>query len=190
MFRRTSPRFGSHGFTLTEILVTLAIGTTLSAVAAPALVDLAAQREQIERSDLLATDLRVARNQAVFGGTRVGLCRAEKRDDAWQCASTGGDWSGGWLMFVDAATTAGRAGFDPAAGDKLLRVQAALEGGAGLVALADQSNAVFFETDGSVRRADGTPGALRWQLTTTAGARRWICLSPIGRAAVGSPATC
>lgn len=182
-------RFGSLGFTLTEVLVALAIGAALTATAAPALVDLAAQREQIESSDRLAASLRAARNQAVFGAAQVAVCGADTSTPQPRCTAAGNDWSGGWIVFVE-ATPGSQTSFDPAQGDRLLFTQPALESGAALVAVGGEVNAVRFQSDGSVRRGESALGTTLWKVTTSAGAQRWVCLSPLGRVAVSSTEGC
>ncbi|HEU0203024.1 MAG TPA: GspH/FimT family protein [Burkholderiaceae bacterium] len=190
MPRPPSRRLASSGFTLTEVLIALGIGAALTAAAAPALVDMAAQREQMESSDRLATSLRVARSQAVFGSARVTICPADYGQSPPRCASAGGDWSGGWLAYADVADEGAASTFDPEHGDRLLFAQPALESGVALVAFGEEVSAIRFESDGTVRRNEAPFGTTTWKLTSTGSVQRWVCLNALGRVSVASGGAC
>lgn len=83
----------SHGLTLVELLIVLAIAAALVVVVTPDLRDMI-RRYRLEAA---ATDLfgaiDLTRSQAIARGSRVQLVPLE---------AGGANWSSGWIVFVDA----------------------------------------------------------------------------------------
>ncbi len=90
------------GFTLVELLVTLAVAAILLAAAAPDFSDLVSRNRRDATVYRLIGDLQFARSEAIKRGTRVSVCGA-RTDGAEGC---GPDWAGGWTVFVDTAPLA------------------------------------------------------------------------------------
>lgn len=124
----------SHGFTLVELLVTVAIVGLLAALAAPGMTTFLSKRAVASASSNVASDMRYARSEAVKRSQKVTMCRST---DGASCAGTG-NWVDGWIVFQD---TDGDATVD--AGDTILRVQQALTG------IATVQNPTFASTRGS-----------------------------------------
>lgn len=92
-----SVRSRSAGFSLIELMVTIAVAAILLATAVPAFSNLMAQNELAVASNAARGALMVARETAVMRGRPVSLCAGEPVNG---CS---GDWSGGqWLVFRDA----------------------------------------------------------------------------------------
>lgn len=85
------------GFTLVELSVTVAVVGVLASVALPSLAALLDHQRTSATLSSLAGHFQAARLEAIRHRTPVILCPT--RDGA-ACAA-GGDWSSGWLMFVD-----------------------------------------------------------------------------------------
>jgi type IV fimbrial biogenesis protein FimT len=85
------------GFTLVELMVTLAIAVILMTVAVPGYQSfiLNARRTLVANDLVLA--LAYAKSEAVKRGVRVTVC--SRQDDATCAGST--TWDSGWLVFVD-----------------------------------------------------------------------------------------
>lgn len=87
----------SHGFTLPELAITLAISGLVAAVALPGLGDLAAEGRRADAVNGLAGSLHLARSTALTRNVPVSLCPSA---DGRRCDGTG-RWEAGWLVFVD-----------------------------------------------------------------------------------------
>jgi type IV fimbrial biogenesis protein FimT len=85
------------GFTLVELLVSMAVLAALTAVAIPNLVQFGREARMSMLSNQFLADLANARSEAIKRGRRVVLC---KSPDGVACTSSG-HWSQGWLVFED-----------------------------------------------------------------------------------------
>lgn len=90
----TTGRYSSRGFTLIEVLCTLAMLSILSALAVPAMADMAA-RHRIDglRAELIQS-IQGARSEALARGQTVTLSRLTGCSTALVGAS---DWGCGWV---------------------------------------------------------------------------------------------
>ena len=88
----------SRGFTLTELLIVLAIVGILAMIGAPAMGSLLARVHQDGAEASIADSLRRARTTAVMHNTRVVVCPSR---DGRRC-NKGDDWQHGWLVANDA----------------------------------------------------------------------------------------
>jgi len=91
------PVLPSPGFTLLELLVTLAIVAVLAGVAAPAFASLVLDSRLTAAVNRLVHGVHVARHEALKSGADVVLCRSPS---GRQCTETG-DWSAGLIVFVN-----------------------------------------------------------------------------------------
>ena len=90
------------GFTLVEMLVVVAIGGILAAMAAPSLIAVIESNRRITISNQLMEDLVFARRQAIAQSTSVALCGSDSTNPNACIARTTypTDWSNGWYTYI------------------------------------------------------------------------------------------
>ena len=109
-----------QGFTLAELLVTLAIAGILAIIGAPAMGGLLARTRDASTEAMVADTLRHARSAAVMRDARVLVCPSR---DGHRC-SAGDDWQHGWIIAQDSNHDG-----QPDGGAALITAQAAIPAG-------------------------------------------------------------
>ncbi len=124
----------ARGWTLIELLIALAIASLLFGLALPAFSGgLEAARASDARAQL-ELSLASASNHAAITGVRGVLCPSS---DGRRCDASP-DWSAGWLVFLD-----NNANREIEGGERVLKVQPALEGRVRLRTTAGRTRIVF-----------------------------------------------
>ncbi|MDP2030643.1 MAG: GspH/FimT family pseudopilin [Thiobacillus sp.] len=164
---------GGRGFTLVELLVTLAVGAILLAIAIPSygfLVD--ASRLATVTNDLVSA-LQLTRSEAIKRRQRVTVCKTGNAMAIAPACDSGAGWHQGWLIFVDGGT---RGVID--SGDTLLRVQGSASAGATITA-NNYSSFISYLSSGVSQGANGLAnGTLH---VCVAGKQRDIIINTTGR---------
>ena len=90
--RKVSPATGNvHGFTLVELAVTLVVAAILLAVGVPSFTGFIRNVEITTTANDFFAAINLARTEAIQRGLRVDMVPSD----------AGGDWSKGWVIFVD-----------------------------------------------------------------------------------------
>lgn len=134
--------FKAHtaGFTLTELLITLAIAGILAMIGAPAMGSLLARTRDASTEATIANALRHARSAAVMRNARVLVCPSR---DGRRC-NPGDDWQHGWIVAKDADHDG-----QPDADASLLAVQAAMPTGTRVTTSAGRGQLAFHPNGGA-----------------------------------------
>jgi len=124
-----------RAFTLSELMITLAIAGILTAIAAPAIGNFLASSTLSTTANEFIADLNYARGEvlkrrtnAANSAINVGVC---KSNDRATCTAAG-TWTNGWIVFVDNDSSGSWS-----AGDELLRAHEALPSNNSITSTAD-----------------------------------------------------
>jgi type IV fimbrial biogenesis protein FimT len=130
-----------RGFTLFELLITIAIAALLMMVAAPSMLKtFKSNRVQSEASSFVG-DLMLARTEAVKRGLGVSMCSSS---DGATCLTSGNTWQAGWVVFLD--STAGCA--VPSSSPVIVKSRAAFTGTDTLTGSTSSMRCVTFNREG------------------------------------------
>lgn len=160
------------GYTLIELLVTLAVASILIAAATPSLAAFFRINRLAGATNEMVLSLQLARAEAARRGRPVSLCRSV---NGTSCAG-GTAWADGWIVFQDANST----GLPSAtgAGAEVIRVFQGLDGA---VALTGPAFARF-AADGSSSAAVGGESTFDVQVEGCVGEqRRRVRINRLGR---------
>lgn len=86
------------GFTLIELMVTLAVAAVLTAVALPSFNGLLRGNRVSSASNNLLTAVNLARSEAIKSNRGSGVCAST---DGATCSANAADWTSGWIVWAD-----------------------------------------------------------------------------------------
>ncbi|MBS7807511.1 GspH/FimT family pseudopilin [Variovorax sp. PCZ-1] len=101
MFSRTKvkPAKLAQGFTLIELMVTIAILAIVTTLAAPSMVSFVARWQLSNAVNTFTSSMKLARSEAVKRGRSAFMCRTT---NGTTCTAGGGRlWATGWIVYVD-----------------------------------------------------------------------------------------
>ncbi|MEO5328142.1 MAG: GspH/FimT family pseudopilin [Magnetococcus sp. THC-1_WYH] len=177
MFVRSQP-----GYTLVELLITLAIALIVSVLAVPFYETIMQNSRMVARVNMVLGTLHYARGEAIKQRQQVSIC--DSTDGATCTAS--GNWELGWLVFVDADSSESFT-----AGDTVLKVYESIAAGnATLRGDTNAQNVLSFSSDGFSRSAAGVlqTGNLVYCDSRGIASGKVITLTFIGRTRSYNPA--
>ena len=93
--KRRIPAFCQPGFSLYELLFTIAIASTVLAIGIPSFASITARNRLHVEINALFHAVHVARKESIMRRQVVSICPSP---DGAQCVP-GRDWSAGWIMF-------------------------------------------------------------------------------------------
>lgn len=175
----------ARGFTLIEMLVTMAVLAILVSLAAPSFKRTIQSNNMSNAVNTFMSDMRYARSEAIRRGGQVILCRTDDPEAAApSCAATAGGtgkgWATGWIVFQDVDGNG-----NWSAGDLTLRVQSTLSG-IDTILEGTPSASTLFRFTASGRLSD-TASAAKVQFgggNFTTDLQRVVCIGPGGRSRV------
>ena len=167
------------GFTLLELMVTLAIVAIVLTVGIPSFREMMRENRLATQTNEFLAALALARSEALKRGVRVTLCKSA---DGASCTTDDG-YEQGWIVFVDPNNNA-----TVDLGEEILRVYGAMPGGLTLTGNTPVRSYVSYVASGMTRLIGGGFQAGTLTLCATPKARS-IVINSVGRTRVAQ-ATC
>lgn len=90
-----------NGFTLIELIVTLAIAAIVLSVGVPTFRGTVANNAMIADANRFVTSVNLARSSAVKFQRNATICASTDWNNAVPTCTGGTDWTEGWIVFVD-----------------------------------------------------------------------------------------
>lgn len=170
------------GFTLVELMVTVAVAALVIGLGVPSLLRMLARHAIAAQAEDLQDAVRIGRGEAMKRSGPVVLCRTEESRPT-RCAGSGGSWQT-WLLFTDAA----RSGTF-AAGDAVLRRH---PDPSGRTTVTADAASLRFEATGIAHADTGSAVfVLSERGASDHAQQRQVCVNPRGEVAiVGGDARC
>lgn len=135
------------GFSLIELMATLAIAAIVLSIAIPSYQTAVQNNRRTTAVNELATALQLARSTAISQRVFTVVC---KSPDGVTCptGAGSGDWTQGWMIFTD---TNNNGSLNAGGTDTLIRVHGALSGNATFIGNNNVINQVSFSPQGLTR---------------------------------------
>lgn len=145
-----------HGFTLIELMITLAIAAIVMSIGIPSFREVIRNNRIMTQTNELVTALNLARIEAVKRGIPVTICKASYPGNATApptACSTSASWNDGWIIYADPGANNGT--ITTSEGDEILRVKEAMATGFKLGIGGTFANWVAYLPTGSSRGSGG-----------------------------------
>jgi type IV fimbrial biogenesis protein FimT len=91
----------NHGFTLIELIVTLAVFSLLVAIAAPSFNAFTDSSRRASEVNNISGALSYARSESIKRNSTVSVCARTSTVGAETCSTLANDWKYGWMIFDD-----------------------------------------------------------------------------------------
>lgn len=175
MRRHTGGR-RARGFTLIELMITVAIAAILLVVVAPSFNEAIMTNKLASFANNFVASAQLARSESIKRNSTVRLCRSA---DGAACAASGG-WEQGWIVFHDPDNNAAR---DP--DETVIQVQQALSHD---YRFTGDSYSLAFQSSGAgatpasltLCRAQPSPGPQERNIVVSATGRPSVTTTRIG----------
>ncbi len=90
-----------NGFTLVELMITLAIVAILLTIGVPSFQTFILDNRLVTQANRIATDINMARSAAIKYQRSGKICVSSNSTTAAPSCTGGTDWSQGWIVWVD-----------------------------------------------------------------------------------------
>lgn len=139
-----------QGFTLIELIVTMAVVSILLLTGIPMLNQMTTNNRQVTQINNIAGSLAIARSESIKRGQSITLCGSS---DGATCDTS--NWESGWIIFTDADNNA----VLNSTSESMLKIVDSFSGDSTLrLSRSDSTSVIRYKSDGSLRdlNADAT----------------------------------
>jgi type IV fimbrial biogenesis protein FimT len=153
--KKVSSNKNRNGFTIIELMITVAIVAVFVAVGIPGFSGLIRDNRLVTDINSLVASLQLARSEAIRRSVQVSIRRT---------SATGNEWGKGWEVFTDVNGNGARDDdgdttyCEPADTDCLLQVHSALSGGNTLTTSTEYDQYLTYQPTGLVIGTGGNAG--------------------------------
>jgi len=169
------------GFTLIELVTVIAVAGILATLAMPSFRQFIVSSKLTTLSNELLGAFTYARNEAITRNKRITICARDAASTPMlrKCASAGGAWEQGWIIYVDDGATLNQVDPD----EKILRYREQLDDGYTIRNNCSGGHIRYLSyNSGGQPRGSFTGGDLRVAAVDDGpGAQRHLCLARGGR---------
>ena len=163
------------GFTLIELMITIAVAAIVVAVGVPSFLRTLARHTINSQAEELQDAVRVGRNEAMKRSGPVVLCRTEESNPS-HCAGSGGSWQT-WVLFTDVARSGSFA-----AGDAVLRQR---QEASKRTTVSGEASSIRFEATGIAHTDTGSAVIVVGERGATDRVQqRQVCVNPRGEVVI------
>lgn len=177
------PNSRQRGFTLVELVVTIALVAILTTLAIPSFSEVLRQWRRDSATRELSTSLQLARSEAIKTSRQMIVCPST---DGTACEA-GSEWSTGWMVFVDdgAGTQANANNQTYDTDERMLKIVSAQ---AGVATLTSSGNVQWLQFLPNGLMRTGANAAVTFTVTPSGATSSTkvdkITVSPVGRTSV------
>lgn len=181
----------ARGFTLIELMVTLAVAAILLAVGVPSFRTFVQNAELNSAAGGLLAAIQQARSEAITRGDPVLLCRTGdassrtcRANEPDGTANQSNDWTPGWLMYVKEGYTGGGGvggDYGGGAGETLIRLGEPAPEGVTITSDDDGNQWLAFFPDGTLNEGDAVEYAVCDGRGAQPGISQMLVIQSIGR---------
>lgn len=162
---------GLRGFTLTEMLVVVALIAMFAAFAVPSYHSITVQDRMASEINELSSDVVLARSSAIKHGIPVTICTSNDPLATTPRCGRGSNWNGGWIVFTDVADNQT---FRTSDGDKLIEIHKGLSDGDTIIGTSGSAGASSGKLNAvTFNRIGGTADFGVLSLRDSADTRSW-----------------
>jgi type IV fimbrial biogenesis protein FimT len=136
-----------YGFTLIELMVTLAVAAIILGLGVPSFKEFIRSNAMTSKANIFVADLNFTRSEAIKRGNPATICKSNNQTS---CTTAGG-WEQGWIVFADPNNPG-----TVDAGETILRIGEGFNGSLTLRGNNNVDDRIFYSNTGFVVGSNGT----------------------------------